>query len=72
MYEYTTSDMREFGINTNIKPFNNVQVRRAIAYAIPYKQILNTVWSGYASPLKSIVPPGQPTTDPKRGHTRRI
>jgi len=61
---YSTPDMRELGLNNNIKPFNNVLVRQAIAYAIPYQQILQTVWSGYASPLKSIVPPGQPTSAP--------
>jgi peptide/nickel transport system substrate-binding protein len=61
---YPTSDIRELGINVNVKPFNNVLVRRAVAYAIPYRKILNTVWRGYASPLNSIVPPGQPTSDP--------
>jgi len=61
---YATSDMRELGLNNNVAPFNKVKVRQAIAYAIPYQQILQTVWSGYASPLKSIVPPGQPTSDP--------
>jgi peptide/nickel transport system substrate-binding protein len=62
---YASSDMRELGLNANVAPFNKVKVRQAIAYAIPYKQILQTVWSGYASPLNSIVPPGQPTTAPK-------
>jgi peptide/nickel transport system substrate-binding protein len=61
---YPTTDMRELAINANIAPFNNVLVRRAIAYAIPYQKILKTVWRGYASPLNSIVPPGQPTSDP--------
>jgi peptide/nickel transport system substrate-binding protein len=61
---YTTTDMRELGLNANVAPFTNVKVRQAIAYAIPYQQILQTVWSGYASPLKSIVPPGQPTSAP--------
>jgi peptide/nickel transport system substrate-binding protein len=62
--KYTTSDMRELGLNVKVKPFNNQLVRQAIAYAIPYNQILKTVWSGYASPLKSIVPPGMPTSAP--------
>jgi len=61
---YPTSDMRELGLNANVPPLNKVKVRQAIAYAIPYQQILQRVWSGYASPLKSIVPPGQPTSDP--------
>jgi peptide/nickel transport system substrate-binding protein len=64
LLRYPTSDMRELGLNANVAPLNNVKVRQAIAYAIPYQQILQTVWSGYASPLKSIVPPGQPTSDP--------
>jgi peptide/nickel transport system substrate-binding protein len=62
--QYATPDMRELGLNNNVKPFDNKIVRQAIAYAIPYQQILQTVWSGYASPLKSIVPPGQPTSAP--------
>lgn len=62
--KYTTADMRELGLNVNVKPFNNQLVRQAIAYAIPYKQILSTVWHGYASPLKSIVPPNMPTAAP--------
>lgn len=62
--KYTTSDMRELGLNVNVKPFDNQLVRQAVAYAIPYQQILQTVWNGYASPLKSIVPPGMPTTAP--------
>ena len=61
---YATPDMRELGLNNNVKPFDNPLVRQAIAYAIPYDQILQTVWSGFASPLKSIAPPGQPTSDP--------
>ena len=61
---YATPDMRELGLNNNVKPFDNPLVRQAIAYAIPYDQILQTVWSGFASPLKSISPPGQPTSDP--------
>lgn len=62
--QYSTPDMRELGLNVNVKPFDNQTVRQAIAYAIPYNQILQTVWSGLASPLQSIVPPGQPTSAP--------
>jgi peptide/nickel transport system substrate-binding protein len=62
--DYSTADMREMGLNAKVAPFNNVKVRQAIAYAIPYKQILSTVWAGYATPLDSIVPPNMPTTDP--------
>jgi peptide/nickel transport system substrate-binding protein len=61
---YTTADMRELGLNVKVKPFNNQLVRQAIAYAIPYKQILTANFAGLASPLNSIVPPNMPTTDP--------
>lgn len=60
---YPTPDMRELGLNVNVKPFDNVLVRQAIAYAIPYQDILDTVWYGYAGPLNSIVPKGMPTSD---------
>ncbi len=59
---FPSTDMRELALNVKQKPFDNVEVRRAIAYAIPYQQILQTVWHGYATQLKSIVPVGQPTS----------
>jgi peptide/nickel transport system substrate-binding protein len=62
--KYSTADMRELGLNANVKPFDNQLVRQAIAYAIPYKQILTANFAGLASPLNSIVPPNMPTTDP--------
>jgi peptide/nickel transport system substrate-binding protein len=62
--DYSTADMTELGLNAKVAPFNNVKVRQAIAYAVPYKQILADVYAGYASPLDSIVPPNMPTTDP--------
>ena len=62
--KYSTADMRELGLNVNVKPFNNQLVRQAIAFAIPYKQILAANFAGLASPLNSIVPPNMPTTDP--------
>ena len=40
----------------NTAPFNNTLVRQAIAYAIPYQQILQQAEYGYASQLTSVVP----------------
>jgi peptide/nickel transport system substrate-binding protein len=40
-----------------VKPFDDVRVRQAIAYAIPYSDIISKVYAGFASPLKSIEVP---------------
>ncbi len=60
---YSSLDGRLIGMNNNIAPFDNIQVRQAIAYAIPYEEILQSVWAGYADPLQSIVFAGMPTSD---------
>jgi peptide/nickel transport system substrate-binding protein len=39
------------GMNCTKPPFNNVKVRRAVAYAIPYQQIMDAVMFGLAGPL---------------------
>jgi peptide/nickel transport system substrate-binding protein len=39
------------------KPFDDVRVRQAIAYAIPYDEIISKVYAGFATPLKSIEVP---------------
>lgn len=43
--------------NTNNEPFNDVLVRRAIAYAINKTELVATVHQGYAKPAKSPVSP---------------
>src|SRR5262249_32284725 len=41
------------GMNSKVKPFNNVKVRQAISYAVPYKTILSQVLQGYGRQLTS-------------------
>jgi peptide/nickel transport system substrate-binding protein len=60
---YPSTDTRAIALNNNIPPFDNPTVRQAIAYAIPYEDIVNTVWAGYATQLKSPIPEGMPTSD---------
>jgi peptide/nickel transport system substrate-binding protein len=42
------------------KPFDNPKVRDALAYAVPYDQLISDVMYGQASPLKSALPSGMP------------
>ena len=45
-------------------PFNNVRVRQAMAWAIPYKAIISSVYGGQARLSKSIVPLDMPGSSP--------
>jgi peptide/nickel transport system substrate-binding protein len=49
------------GMNSKVKPLDNVKVRQAIAYAVPYKTILSQVLQGYGRQLTSPIPFGTPT-----------
>lgn len=54
-----------FGLafNNGQKPFDDVRVRQALSYAVPYDTIIEDVMYGLARPAKSIVPPGMETSD---------
>jgi peptide/nickel transport system substrate-binding protein len=39
------------GLNTKKAPFDNVKVRQAVAYAIPYQKIMDAVMFGLAKPM---------------------
>lgn len=49
-------------LNSHIKPFDDVRVRQAIAYALPYDTLIKDVLYGFGKPLKSIVAAGMPTS----------
>ncbi len=51
------------GMNTKMKPFDDVRVRQAIAYAMPYDELIQSALYGFASPLKGILATGTPTLD---------
>ncbi len=48
------------GMNSNVPPFDNVKVRQAISYAVPYDTILNDVLNGFGRQLTSPIPDGTP------------
>ena len=47
------------GMNCKRPPFNNLKVRQAVAYALPYQKIMDAVMFGLAGPLFG-AKPGQP------------
>lgn len=44
------SPIVELDMNTRVKPFDNVKVRQAIAYAIDRKFIIDNIWFGFGKP----------------------
>lgn len=51
------------GMNNTMAPFDNVKVRQAVCYSIPYKTIIENVLHGFGQECKSPVAKGQPTSD---------
>jgi peptide/nickel transport system substrate-binding protein len=51
------------GLTNTIAPFNDVRVRQAIAYALPYQTLIHDSLYGFASPVKGILAAGTPTLD---------
>jgi peptide/nickel transport system substrate-binding protein len=44
------------GLNNAIAPFDNVQVRQALSYAVPYEQIVEDVFTGQGAVSQSSMP----------------
>lgn len=44
--------------NAQKKPFDNVYVRKALAYAIPYEEICKDIYNGTLVPLYGVIPKG--------------
>ena len=47
-------------LNFNVKPFDDVRVRRAIAHAIPYDRVIQTGYFGQARKWAGAIPSGYP------------
>jgi peptide/nickel transport system substrate-binding protein len=52
--------IRYLNFNVTRSPFNNVAVRRAVAYLMPRQTIASRVYRGYVRPLFSMPPAGMP------------
>jgi peptide/nickel transport system substrate-binding protein len=47
-------------LNWKVPPFDNIKLRKAIAHAIPYDQLINNVYFGSARKWEGLVPPEYP------------
>jgi len=61
--EIPYSRVRFLGWNNKIPPFDNVKVRRALMYAVPYETILQKAVYGHGRRAKNIIPSDFPTSD---------
>jgi peptide/nickel transport system substrate-binding protein len=59
------SGIRYLVINTTAKPWDDVNLRRALAAAVDRKAIVDEVFKGSATTLASMVPPTFETSEPK-------
>ena len=59
------SGIRYLVIDVKTKPWDDVNMRRALAAAVDRKAIVTEVFKGSATPLASIVPSTFPTSEPK-------
>lgn len=52
-----------FNLNTNVKPFNNAKIRKAMSMALDRKTITEHVAQGGQMPAYGIIPPGMPDVE---------
>jgi peptide/nickel transport system substrate-binding protein len=55
-----SNGIQYLGMNVTKPPFDNVKVRQAVAYAVPYQKIMDAVLYGLAKPMFGAAP-GTPT-----------
>lgn len=67
VYSRPTSGVQYLGMNQNIAPLDNVDLRRAIVHSVPYEALIDQVMFGYASPAQGVVTSPMETFDPEVG-----
>ena len=63
-----SNGIQYLGMNVNKPPFDNLKVRQAVAYAIPYQKIMDAVLFGLAKPMFGAHPMRRPRS-PGRSRT---
>jgi peptide/nickel transport system substrate-binding protein len=57
---YTNANTYYFALNNKLAPFNNIDARRAVNYAIDREAIISGVYGGLGRPTQNFLPPGYP------------
>ncbi|GAB2995101.1 ABC transporter substrate-binding protein [Psychrosphaera aestuarii] len=55
--ETTSMNVSYWAFNTEVEPFNNPLVRKALSYAVDQNAIIDAVYFGLAEPATSLLPP---------------
>jgi len=67
-YQYVrrpTFNVRFYGLNTRLRPWNNLRVRQAIAHALDPEPIVQEIFLGRHVTARGILPPGVPGYNPR-------
>lgn len=64
LYTWPENHILYLTMNTNVEPFNNEKVRKAIGYAINREKLTNTILEGLAKKLTTLLAPGFPGHKP--------
>ena len=64
MYLFNSTQTNYLAFNENVKPFQDVHVRRAISLAINRNALVKAVLFGNGKPANSLFPPQVPYYDP--------
>lgn len=67
IYTGPTTWVHYLGMNQQLAPLDNVDVRRAIMLAVPYNALIDQVMFGFASPARGVVTSPMETHDPAIG-----
>jgi peptide/nickel transport system substrate-binding protein/oligopeptide transport system substrate-binding protein len=58
-------NVRYYGLNTRVKPFDDRRIRQALAHAIDRDAIMEEIWQGRYVTAKGVLPPGTLGFNPK-------
>lgn len=62
LWQFAVPSVNYLAMNSITQPFGDKRVRQAIAYAIPYDNLLKNALYGFGRKINSVIPTGMPTS----------